>query len=136
MLNVTVTRRVTFSAGHRIFNPQFTDQKNRETFGACANPSGHGHNYRLEVQVTGPINAETGMVINLKDMKRIIEEEVVAKVDHMNLNTDVDFMKGVIPTTENLATKIFEILDRKIGNGMLSRIVLWESENNRAEVSR
>lgn len=135
-MNVTVTRRVTFSAGHRLYNPAFPDQKNREIFGACSNPNGHGHNYRLEVQITGPINPETGMIVNLKGMKRIIEDEVVAKVDHMNLNTDVDFMAGVIPTTENLAQRIFEILDRKIGNGLLSRIILWESENNRAEVSR
>jgi len=135
-MSVTVTRRVTFSAGHRLYNPKFDEQKNRDVFGACANASGHGHNYRLEVQVTGPINADTGMVVNLKEMKQIIEEEVISKVDHMNLNSDVDFMKGVIPTTENLAMKIFEILDNRIGQGLLSRIVLWESENNRAEVCR
>jgi len=135
-MNVTVTRRVTFSAGHRLYNPAYSDQKNREVFGACSNPNGHGHNYRLEVQITGPINPETGMIVNLKGMKKIIQEEVVSKVDHMNLNTDVDFMTGVVPTTENLAVKIFEILDRKIGKGLLSRVILWETENNRAEVSR
>jgi 6-pyruvoyltetrahydropterin/6-carboxytetrahydropterin synthase len=127
---------MTFSAGHRLYNPAFSDQKNREVFEACSNPNSHGHNYRLEVQITGPINPETGMIVNLKGMKKIIDEEVVSKVDHMNLNTDVDFMTGIIPTTENLAVKIFEILDRKIGKGLLSRVILWETDNNRAEVSR
>lgn len=125
-----------FSAGHRLYNPDFSDEKNREVFGACANPGGHGHNYRLEVQLTGPVDPDTGMIVNLKAIKNIIKDEIVSKVDHMNLNTDVDFMKGIIPTTENLAMKIFEILDHRIGKGLLSRIVLWESENNRAEVCK
>jgi 6-pyruvoyltetrahydropterin/6-carboxytetrahydropterin synthase len=135
-MNITVSRRVTFSAGHRLYNPEYDDAKNSEIFGACANPNGHGHNYVLEVYVTGPVNPETGMIINLKDMKKIINEEIVDKVDHKNLNTDVDFMTGVIPTTENLAARIWEILDRKIGGDRLARIILHESENNKVEVVR
>ena len=127
---------MTFSAGHRLYNPDFDDAKNREIFGACSNPGGHGHNYVLEVTVSGDINPETGMIVNLKEMKRIIETEIISKVDHMNLNLDVNFMSGIIPTTENLARKIWEILDRAFGNNLLDRIVVWESENNKIEISR
>ena len=127
---------MTFSAGHRLYNPDFDDAKNREIFGACSNPGGHGHNYVLEVTVSGDINPETGMIVNLKEMKKIIETEIISKVDHMNLNLDVNFMRGIIPTTENLARKIWEILDRAFGNNLLDRIVVWESENNKIEISR
>ena len=135
-MKTSITRRVTFSAGHRLYNPVFDDEKNREVFGDCAHPNGHGHNYTLEVTVTGEIDPETGMVINLKDMKRIITEQVIAKVDHKNLNLDVAFMQGIIPTTENFAHKIWDILDRAFGNGLLESIVLHESENNRVRVTR
>ncbi len=94
---------MTFCSGHRLFNPKFSDEKNREIFGDCANPNGHGHNYVLEVTVSGEIDHETGMIINLKELKRIIETEIISKVDHKNLNMDVDFMQGIIPTTENFA---------------------------------
>ncbi len=127
---------MTFSAGHRIYNPAYDDKKNLEIFGTCANPSGHGHNYTLEVHVSGPVDGETGMILNLKELKKIIEEEIISRVDHRNLNIDVDFMKGVIPTTENLARKVFEILDRKIGGNLLASVVLWESPNNRVIVDR
>ncbi len=135
-MKCTVVKRMTFAAGHRLFNPSFSDDKNSEVFGACSNPGGHGHNYTLEVHVSGPLKGETGMVIDLKQLKCIIEEEIISKVDHRNLNTDVEFLAGVIPTTENLATKIFEILDLRLGDGLLSKIVVWESENNRVEVNR
>lgn len=125
-----------FCAGHRLYNPSYSDGKNREIFGPCSNPNGHGHNYTLEVTVIGEIDRETGMVINLKDLKRVIEEEIVARVDHKNLNSDVDFMAGLIPTTENFANRIWEILDRKLGGGKLHRITLRESENNYIEVTR
>ena len=127
---------MTFCAGHRLFNPKFSDDKNREIFGDCSNPHGHGHNYVLEVTVSGEIDPETGMIINLKQLKKVIEEEIIAKVDHKNLNMDVDFMHGIIPTTENFAQKIWEILDRKLGGSLLDRIVIRESENNKIEISR
>jgi len=127
---------MTFCSGHRLFNPKFSDEKNREIFGDCANPNGHGHNYVLEVTVSGEIDHETGMIINLKELKRIIETEIISKVDHKNLNMDVDFMQGIIPTTENFAQKIWEILDQSLGNGLLDKVVIRESENNKIEVSR
>ena len=127
---------MTFCAGHRLFKPGLSDDENRAIFGECSNPNGHGHNYVLEVSVSGEIDPSTGMIINLKTLKQIIETEVIAKVDHRNLNLDVPFMQGLIPTTEAFAGKIFELLDAALGKGLLSRVVLWESENNRFEVSR
>jgi 6-pyruvoyltetrahydropterin/6-carboxytetrahydropterin synthase len=135
-MKTTVSKRVTFCAGHRLFNPAWSEERNRDVFGDCSNPNGHGHNYVLEVSLSGSVAESTGMVFNLKELRRIIDEDIIAKVDHKNLNIDVDFMKDVIPTTENLAGKIWEILDRKLGRELLAKVVLWESENNRAEVSR
>jgi 6-pyruvoyltetrahydropterin/6-carboxytetrahydropterin synthase len=135
-LKIAITKRVHFCAGHRLFNPDFSDEKNFGIFGACSNPSGHGHNFILEVSVSGNPDPDTGMIINLNDLKKIINRSVVDKVDHKNLNIDVDFMQGVIPTTEIFASKIFEILDAEIGGGLLDCVTLWESENNRFEVSR
>ena len=135
-MRTTITKRVSFCAGHRLYNPKLSDQKNLDVFGECANPNGHGHNYWLEVSVSGPIDAETGMIINLNVLKTIIDQEIVSKVDHKNLNLDVTFMKGVIPTTENLVGKILEILNARFDGGMLTKIVLWESDNNRFEISR
>lgn len=135
-MKTTITKRVTFCAGHRLFNPQFSDEKNLIVFGECANPNGHGHNYVLEVSVTGAVDPETGMIISLKDLKAVIDSEIVSRVDHKNLNLDVDFLRGLIPTTEVLANKIWEILDARFSGGMLTKIVLWESDNNRFEVTR
>jgi len=135
-MKTTVIKRATFSAGHRLFNPRFDEKKNLEVFGACSNPNYHGHNYILEVHVTGPVDSQTGMVMNLKAIKSVIEDEIVSKGDHRNLNIDVDFMSDIIPTTENLASRIFGILDQKIGTGLLSKVVLWESDNNRVEITR
>jgi len=135
-LKIAITKRVHFCAGHRLFNPKLSDEENLKIFGLCSNPNGHGHNFILEVTVSGKPDPETGMIINLSELKRIITRSVVEKVDHKNLNVDVGFMRGVIPTTEVFASKIFEILDREIGGGLLDRVTLWESENNRFEVSR
>ncbi len=127
---IYVTRRVQFCAAHRLFNPDFDDKKNREIFGVCNNPMGHGHNYELEVTVRGEVPSETGMVIDLKKLKRIIDREIVQKVDHRHLNYDVDFLRGVIPTAENLVMKFWEILKNKIDDGELFEIRLYESANN------
>jgi 6-pyruvoyltetrahydropterin/6-carboxytetrahydropterin synthase len=135
-LKIAITKRVHFCAGHRLYNPDFSDEKNLEIFGLCSNPHGHGHNFVLEVCVSGEPDPQTGMIINLSDLKKIINHAIVDKVDHKNLNVDVDFMRGVIPTTEALASRIFEILDRELGKGLLDRVTLWESENNRFDVSR
>src|SRR5512140_2194511 len=100
---VFVTRKASFSASHRLFNPSWPDARNAEVFGKCNNPNGHGHNYDIEVTVGGGPPAETGMVIDLKKLADIIEQEVIERVDHKNLNIDVDFLRGMIPTAENMA---------------------------------
>lgn len=127
---VYVTRRVTFNAAHRLFNPNFSDEENFKIFGKCSNPNWHGHNYVLEVVVAGEINPETGFVINLSDLKEIIGKYIVEKVDHKNLNLETDFMKGKIPTTENFTIGIWNQLVDKIPNGKLYSVKLSETENN------
>ena len=127
---IYITRRLEFCASHRLFNPDFTDEKNESTFGLCNNPNGHGHNYVLEVTVKGEVDPETGMVLDLKALKKLINEEIINKVDHKNLNVDADFLKGVIPTAENIAIHIWNILESKIESGELHEVKLFESERN------
>src|SRR5882672_7577607 len=95
-----VTRRETFSAGHTLFNPEFSDERNREIFGKCSNPSGHGHNYVLEVTLRGEPDAQTGFVFDLSELASLMRKVILDDVDHHNLNVDVDWLRGVIPTTE------------------------------------
>ena len=133
---VVVTRRETFTAGHRLFRPEWSDERNREVFGRCSNPSGHGHNYVLEVSVRGEIDPETGYVMDLADLSRFLHEAVLDDVDHRNLNTDVEWLAGRVPSTEVLADAIFERLDSRIGGGLLWRVVVRETEKNRAERTR
>jgi len=130
---VYVTRKAHFSASHRLFNPAWVDAKNQEVFGKCNNPRGHGHNYDLEVTVVGNPPRDTGMVIDLKKLADILENEVVELVDHKHLNDDVDFMKGIIPTAENIAIAFWKILEPKIREGKLYSIKLYESPNNFVE---
>src|SRR6185312_8617358 len=99
-MTLTITRSFQFCAGHRLHRPDWSDEKNREIFGLCSNPAGHGHNYELEVSVTGPLDGETGMIMNLRELKELVRERVIGEVDHKNLNVDVPWMRGVIPTTE------------------------------------
>lgn len=127
---IYITRRLEFCASHRLFNPKFSDKENEEVFGLCNNPNGHGHNYVLEVTVKGDIDPDTGMVLDLKTLKKLINREIVDKVDHKNFNVDVDFMEGVIPTAENIAIKFWNILESKIDNGTLHELKLYESERN------
>ncbi len=130
---VYVTRKARFSASHRLFNPSWSDAKNAAVFGKCNNPNGHGHNSTLEVTVAGDPPSETGMVIDLKTLADIIEAEVIVRVDHKHLNLDVDFLRGVIPTAENMAVAFWKILEPKITGGTLYSIRLHESENNSVE---
>ena len=102
MPQVTVTRRLHFNAAHRVHNPALSDAENQATFGKCNNPNWHGHNYMLDVSITGEPIQRTGYVIDLAVLKRIVEREVIDKVDHRNFNLEVDFMRDVIPTTENI----------------------------------
>jgi len=127
---IFITRKIEFSAGHRLFNPNFSDEQNKATFGLCNNPNGHGHNYVLEVTLSGEVCNDTGMVFDLKELKKLTQREIIDKVDHKNLNVDVDYLKGIIPTAENLAIKFWEILEPKISKGRLHEIKLYESERN------
>jgi 6-pyruvoyltetrahydropterin/6-carboxytetrahydropterin synthase len=127
---VYVTRRETFNAAHRLFIPNLSDEENFKIFGKCSNPNWHGHNYVLEVVVAGEVNPETGFVINLRDLKEIIRKYVIEEVDHKNLNLETKFMKGIIPTTENVAIGIWNQLADKITGGKLYSVKLSETENN------
>ncbi len=130
---VYVTRRASFSASHRLYNPGWSDEKNAMVFGKCNNPNGHGHNYDIEVTVAGNPPGDTGMVIDLKKLADIIEVEIIDRVDHKHMNLDVDFLRGCIPTAENMAIAFWKILDPKINEGKLVSVKLAESGNNFVE---
>jgi 6-pyruvoyltetrahydropterin/6-carboxytetrahydropterin synthase len=132
-MTIYVTRRETFSASHRLFNPELSESENLRLFDKCANPRGHGHNYILEVTVAGVPRKETGYVVDLKELKQLIRKEIIEKVDHKHLNHDVEFLHGVIPTAENLAASFWKILAPKIKIGSLFSIRLKETENNSVE---
>jgi len=125
-----VTARLTFSAAHRLNNPDRDAEWNRRTYDKCDNPGGHGHNYVVIVSVRGKIDPETGMVIDLKRLKDIIRDRVIDRVDHRNLNEDVDFLRGVIPTAENLARAFWQQLAPAIDEGSLYEVALQETEKN------
>jgi 6-pyruvoyltetrahydropterin/6-carboxytetrahydropterin synthase len=127
---VYLTRRETFAAAHRLFKPEFSDEENFNLFGKCSNPNWHGHNYTLEVTVIGDVNPETGFVLDIKQLKNLIHEYVISKVDHKNLNIDTEFMSEVIPTSENITIAIWNQLEDKIRGGKLFSIKLYETENN------
>lgn len=135
---VLVTRKSHFNAAHRLHNPNKSDEWNRETFGECNHPNWHGHNYNLEVTVAGEPDPETGYVIDLGDLKRIIKERILEKCDHRNLNLDVPFLEGIIPSTENLVKAFYKELKEPIeeavyGKGLLYSVKLFETERNLAE---
>jgi 6-pyruvoyltetrahydropterin/6-carboxytetrahydropterin synthase len=130
---VTVTRRLRFNAAHRVHNPALSDEENVSLFGKCNNPNWHGHNYVLEVAVEGPIDARTGYVIDLARLKAIVQREVIDRVDHKNMNVDVDFMRDINPTTENIVVACWRVLYPNVAPGRLRRLRLWETENNYVE---
>jgi 6-pyruvoyltetrahydropterin/6-carboxytetrahydropterin synthase len=132
-MKVYITRKVHFNAAHRIFNPEWTDEKNYEVFGGCSNPNWHGHNYTLEVTLVGTPNPETGYVYDLKKLKQLLENKIINKVDHKNLNLEVDFMQGIIPTTENFAIQIWKELEPHIQGAKLYSVKLYETERNFVE---
>ena len=133
MPEVTVTRRLRFNAAHRVFNPSLSDEENSATFGKCNNPNWHGHNYTLDVSVVGDIDQRTGYVIDLGELRDIVEREVIDVVDHKNFNLDVPFMSGSIPTSENIIVAFWKILEPAVAPAKLERLVLWETENNYVE---
>lgn len=130
---VTVTRRLHFSAAHRVHNPAMSDEENRRVFGKCNNPNWHGHNYTLDVSVSGPLDERTGFVMDLGRVKQIVEEHVIAPVDHRNLNLEVPFLRDVNPTTENLVVAFWRVLEPALRPARLARLVLWETVNNYVE---
>lgn len=131
---VRATRRVHFSAAHRLYRPDWTDARNAEVFGACANPSWHGHNYELDVTVEGPVDPETGYLMDLKLLRDALEARVVKDVDHRNLNLDVDWLQGVNPTTENVVVAIWNRMAGALPRGVrLARLVLHETPRNAVE---
>ena len=133
MAKVYVTRKVHFNAAHRLHNPEKSDEWNARVFGKCNNPNWHGHNYVLEVTVVGEPDPETGYVVDLGDLKQLVHERVVSKVDHSNLNVDVDFMHGVLPSTENFAIRIWRQIAPHLPAGELHSVRLRETDNNSAE---
>ncbi|MCF0072866.1 6-carboxytetrahydropterin synthase [Dyadobacter sp. CY261] len=133
---IYVTRRETFNAAHRMYREEWSAEKNEEVFGKCANQNWHGHNFTLFVTVKGEIDDQKGYLIDLKELKVIIHEYVIEKVDHRNLNLDVDFMKGKMATTEMLCAQIFYQLKTPVESYdgvFLHSVRLHETENNSAE---
>lgn len=134
MPEVRVTRRLHFSAAHRLFREEWSDERNRDVFGDCSNPNWHGHNYELDVTVVGPVDQETGYVLDLKTLRDLVQERVVDDVDHRNLNLEVRWLEGRIPTTENLAVAIWERIAEGLPEGVrLDRVVVQETPRNRVE---
>jgi 6-pyruvoyltetrahydropterin/6-carboxytetrahydropterin synthase len=131
---VRVTRRVHFSAAHRLHREDWSEERNRATFGLCASPNWHGHNYDLDVTVEGEIDPETGFVMDLKELRELVEGRVIEEVDHRNLNVDVPWMDGINPTTENLVVRIWARIAERLPKGVrLFRLVLWETPRNYVE---
>jgi 6-pyruvoyltetrahydropterin/6-carboxytetrahydropterin synthase len=128
---IYLTRRVEFSAGHRLVSGRLTPEENERIFGACSRASGHGHNYQVEVTVHGEPDPATGMLLNLSEFKQILQEHVVSQLDHQNLN-DAPLLGGLIPTTENLAQVIWQALQPRLPSGLLFEVKVWETQNNSA----
>lgn len=133
---VLLTRRIEFSASHLYHNPDFSPEENRRVFGKCNNPHGHGHNYALEVTIEGQPDPVTGMVLDLKELKEILEREVMQRMDHRFLNKEVPELAGEIPTCENIARVIWTLLEPKIPQGRLHRVRLYETSDLFADVYR
>lgn len=135
MKTVYITRRETFNAAHKLHREDWSEEKNWEVFGKCSNHNWHGHNFTILVTVKGVPNKDTGFVINLKDLSQIVKDEVVEPLDHKNLNLDVPFLKGMLPSTENMVIEIWKIILEPIAKagGELAKIKLVETENNFVE---
>ncbi len=135
---VYLSRKEHFNAAHKLYNPNWTEEKNREMFGPCANENWHGHNFDLIVTVKGNPNPDTGFIVDLKKLSTLIREEIIAKVDHKNLNMDVDFMRGKMASTEHLAIEFFNILAPHViqisgGSAKMHSIKLYETPRNFVE---
>lgn len=130
---VAITRREEFSASHRLHNPELSPEENRRLYGVCNNANGHGHNYEVEVTVRGLVHEQTGMVMNLADLMRLLRERVLPQIDHKHLNLDVPFLDGIIPTAENVAIALWRQIEpevRRYEGCHLHRIRLFESRSS------
>lgn len=126
-----ICRRETFNSAHRLFNPEWSDEKNLEIFGKCSHPNYHGHNYVIEVWVQGEIDPITGFVMDLKNLKTIIKEEVSERFDHRNLNLDCPEFKNINPTTENIAKVCWELLRKRLDDKFGLEVVIHETDKNK-----
>ena len=127
---IKVCRRSTFNSAHRLFRPDWSDEKNEAVFDKCNNPNYHGHNYTLEVWVSGEIDPETGYLIDLKILKTIIQKEIIDRFDHRNLNLDCPEFENLNPTAENIAAVIYRLMRQAMDKKYELSITLWETENN------
>lgn len=130
---VYITRQVHFNAAHRLHNPAKSQRWNEKQYGPCTNPHWHGHNYVLEVTIAGQPDPETGYILDLSELKRILHRAVVDRCDHRNLNQDVDFLRGIIPSTENLVIAFWREIEPRIKHGRLHSVRLYETPRNFAE---
>lgn len=132
-MKLAVYRQEHFNAAHRLHNPNWSEEKNKEIFGLCNNPNYHGHNYKLIVKVIGEVDKETGYVIDLKILKQYIHEEVIQKFDHKNLNLDTEEFRNLNPTAENIAYIIWEKLRKRLNDNFDLKVILYETERNFVE---
>ncbi|MFI5235723.1 MAG: 6-carboxytetrahydropterin synthase [Gemmatimonadales bacterium] len=128
-----VTRRLHFNAAHRLHNPAKSDAWNAETFGPCNNPNWHGHNYELDVTVEGLVSPDTGYVMDTGELKRLAEEHLVGRLDHKNLNLDVDWFRDLMPSAENIAVVAWRVLRPLLPAELVLRLRLWETPRNYVE---
>jgi len=140
MTTISLSVSFEFAASHRLFRPDLSDEANKKLYGKCANPNGHGHNYILEVRVSGPLEPETGMVVDAGKLKALVEEEILADVDHKDLNRDTPWLKGKVPTTEVVARAIYERLTGSLSvisrDATLESITLHETRRISVTVSK
>lgn len=132
-MRIAVFRKAHFNAAHRLFNPDWSPEKNMEVFGLCSNPNFHGHNYELEVKVVGEVDPVTGFLIDLKVLKDIIKEEVEDRFDHKNFNLDTDYFKDKNPTSEYICYLIWELLSKRLDSKFELTVRLWETPRNYVE---
>ena len=129
-MEITVSRKAHFNAAHRLYNKNWSDEKNKSVFGKCNNINYHGHNYEMIVSVTGEINPDTGYVIDMGDLKKIIKDEVEEKLDHKNLNLDVEYFSDIIPSAENICIYIYNLLRDQISSDLDISVTLYETPRN------
>lgn len=132
-MRIAIFRKAHFNAAHRLHNPSWSDEKNKEVFGPCNNANYHGHNYELEVKVVGEVNPETGYLMDLSYLKDIIKTKIEDKLDHKNLNLDVPELAGIMPSSENLCFFIWQTLQEELGNKYEVTVRLYETPRNYVE---